>query len=67
MTADRRMNVKESEKLDKYLGQISGPCQRTGKVIKYDCDSDTNRSWSPWNAHQEPGKETRRDGDKRNI
>ena len=28
------------------------------KVMEHEIDSDTNHSWSTWNNHQEPEKET---------
>ena len=33
------------------------PCKRAEKAMKQEDDIDTNRSWSPWNNLQEPGKE----------
>ena len=47
MPTDHRVKVSESEKLDKNL--------RIEDVVKYDSDSDTDRSWSPWNGPKETG------------
>ena len=50
--ADPRVKLKENEKIDK----ISGPCQRTEKVMEYESESDTNCSWCTWNGPKRIGK-----------
>ena len=44
-------------------GQISGPCQRTEKVMEY--ESDTNCSRCTWNGPKRIGKGFGKSGDQR--
>ena len=56
------MNIKESEKIIKYLGHF----QRAEKTVEREGDGDTNHNRWTWNGHQRiEKKKTGRSGNQR--